>query len=131
MVRLYTTLRERIKFLLTKRRLLIDMKKYAVYTDWNYDGDPEECYEHCIIAPATKEDEEGNGENCISGSGRNGITFDVYNSLEEAILGANFKPEFMEFHNFTIEEIVKKNEILSHYIWNKEVGFQKKPKEEN
>ena len=88
------------------------MRKFAVCIEWNYRGSPEERFEKCTIYPATQEDEERDGDNCITGKGVDGYRFDIYSSLEDAIL--------------TEEETNDKDKMLSSYTWSYEHGLQKK-----
>ena len=59
------------------------MRKFAVCIEWNYRGTPEQQFEHCIVAPATPEDEEHDGDNCVGGRGADGFEFSVHNSLAD------------------------------------------------
>lgn len=102
------------------------MRKFAVYIEWNYCGAPEERYENCIIAPATPEDEEHAGENYISRCGAEGMDFDVYDSLHEAILAASYNPFAATYEGLTEDEIKTKNELLAKYTWSPEVELLEK-----
>lgn len=102
------------------------MRKFSVFVEWNYRGAPEEQFEHCYIAPATPEDEERDGDNCITGKGVDGYELSVHTSLREAILNANYNPFKIQFDGLTEDEIKEKDELLSNYTWTYEHGLQKK-----
>ena len=102
------------------------MRKFSLLVEWNYRGEPSEQFEHCIIAPATPEDEEHDGENYITGKGVDGFKFSIYDSLAEAILSAHFNPFSIEYNELTDEELKQKDELLSHYTWSYKHWLQKK-----
>ena len=102
------------------------MRKFAVCIEWNYRGSPEERLEKCTIYPATQEDEERDGDNCITGKGVDGYRFDIYSSLEDAILNAGFNPFHIQYEGLTEEETNDKDKMLSSYTWSYEHGLQKK-----
>ena len=77
------------------------MRKFAVCIEWNYRGTPEQQFEHCIVAPATPEDEEHDGDNCVGGRGADGFEFSVHNSLAEAILNTGYNPFKMTFEDLS------------------------------
>lgn len=98
--------------------------KYVVFEEWSY---VEPFYERCIIRKATKDDEEWDGWNFVSGAGRDGAKFDIYNSLEEAIVKSGYNPE-----HITFDQSLNKNKItkiLNKYNWNQEIGLVKKEKQ--
>lgn len=98
--------------------------KYIAITVWNYRGTLKEQYEHCTIAPLTDEEKDYEGDSSINSY--SGIECLVCDSLEEAIITSNFNPTAIKFSGFTDEELKQKDEILSHYAWSYENGFQKK-----
>ena len=100
------------------------MRKFAVCIEWNYRGTPEQQFEHCIVAPATPEDEEHDGDNCVGGRGADGFEFSVHNSLAEAILNTGYNPFKMTFEDLTEEETKEKDELLSKCTWTPESGIQ-------
>ncbi len=100
------------------------MRKFSVCIEWNYRGIPEQQFDHCIIAPATPEAEEHDGENFVRGRGAEGLDFSVHNSLAEAILNAGYNPFKMTFEDLTEEETKEKDELLSKCTWTPEAGIQ-------
>ncbi len=100
------------------------MRKFAVCIEWNYRGTPEQQFDHCIVAPATPQDEEHDGDNCVGGRGADGFEFSVHNSLAEAILNAGYNPFKMTFEDLTEEETKEKDELLSKCTWTPEAGIQ-------
>lgn len=88
--------------------------KYLVSQNWAYDV--EEPYEKCSITIATEEDEKWDGYNIISGANRNGMSFDIYDTLEQAIVQAHFNPDGIEFADDIDKNEI--NSILDKYIWN-------------
>lgn len=100
--------------------------KYVVYGEWHYAGDESEGFENCIIHPATKESEEYNGMNVIGRGGDEGFTFDIYETLEDAIKNSGFNPESIKFENLSIQDLEMKDLILNKYNWNNETGLIKK-----
>lgn len=100
------------------------MRKFAVCIEWNYRGTPEQQFDHCIVAPATPQDEEHDGDNCVGGRGADGFEFSVHNSLAEAILNAGYNSFKMTFEDLTEEETKEKDELLSKCTWTPEAGIQ-------
>lgn len=100
------------------------MNRYCVSIAWDYTC--EESFEECSIFKAEPEYEDYDGSNMVSGGGRDGYSFDIYNSLEEAIINAHFNPEYIKFVDLSIEELNEKNKILSKYVWDKVKGLVKK-----
>ena len=92
--------------------------KFLVYQEWAYDV--QEPYEKCFISRAGEDDEQYNGCNIISGANRNGMSFDIYDSLEEAIVKSGFNPKHIDFEDIDQNLI---DGILSKYIWNQKTGL--------
>lgn len=97
--------------------------KYGVYVEWSY---LEPQYENCSIGIVSKEQEQYDGENMIGHAGMEGYHFDIYSSLEKAIVNSGFNPEHIEFD----ENINRKNidKVLNKYVWTYETGYKKKEK---
>lgn len=98
-------------------------RKFCVLVEWNYCGTPEQCFERCVICPASKEDEENNGTSFIGRAGSNGMNFEIYNSLHEAIIKARFNPFAIRFSGLTSKEIEMKDELLSRCRWSPQRGL--------
>ena len=98
-------------------------KNYLVTIFWDYTS--EEPYENCTITYPSQSDFDYDGYNVISGPGRNGITIDIYKSLEEAILKSHFNPEYINYM-LDRDDTILKNEILKNYTWDENFGLIKK-----
>ena len=105
-------------------------RKFGVLCEWNYRGSPEEQFEHCCIAPSSKEDEEYDGDNCVGGAGYNGYRFDIYPSLKEAIINAGYNPFAIDFIDLTNEEEKFKDDLLAKCTWTPENGIKEYPSPE-
>lgn len=101
-------------------------KRYCVQIEWDYSLPIENIYEECYIFPSESSYEEIDGSNMISGPGRSGYEFNIYNSLEEAIVNAHFNPDYISFQNMTEIELSEKDNILSKYRWDQNRGLIKK-----
>ena len=99
-------------------------RKFGVLCEWNYRGSPEEQFEHCCISPSSKEAEEYDGDNCISGTGYDEYRFDIYPSLKEAIANAGFNPFAIDFFDLTNEEKNFKDDFLAKCTWTSKDGLK-------
>ena len=99
-------------------------RKFGVFSEWSYQGKPEEHYEHCFIAPTTEEQEQYDGDNCVGCGGREGYEFGVYPSLREAIINAHFDPSAIQFKDLTEEEQKAKDELLAKCTWSYKDGLK-------
>lgn len=93
--------------------------KYCVYTFWDYPD-----MDKCEIYHSTQDLEEYDGFNIASS--HDGVTFNIYNSLEEAIINSDYNPECIKFTDLSEEEIKEKDNILSKYVWTYENEYQVK-----
>ena len=101
-------------------------KRYCVYIEWNYRGNEEDRFERCFIYPSNPDYEEMNGANMVGGSGYDGYEFNIYDSLEEAIVNAKFNPKYISYSSMKDKELREKDIILDKYEWNQTKGLVKK-----
>ncbi len=82
-------------------------RKFGVLCEWNYRGSPEEQFEHCCISPSSKEAEEYDGDNCISGTGYDGYRFDIYylTKLAAKCTSKRMVPDYIS------EKVMKQNKV--------------------
>lgn len=81
-------------------------------------------YEKCYIFPSSPDYEEMDGANML---GRNdGFEFNIYNSLEEAIVNAHFNPKHILFEGMEEAENKEIERVLNIYTWNQVSGLIKK-----
>ncbi len=93
--------------------------RYCVYIDWYYEDS------RCIISHSTPEKENLDGDNLVGHGGNSGYSFDIYDTLEEAIIQSQYNPQMIDFSDLSNDELLEKEDILSKYIWNSETGYQK------
>jgi hypothetical protein len=94
---------------------MVKERKFFVIIDWNYRGSPEEQYEDCLIQPLTPELEEYDGYNVVGGAGADGVECKTYSNLEQAIVGSNFKPQYIKFSGLTVAENLLKARLIKKY----------------
>jgi hypothetical protein len=100
--------------------------KYTVIIHCVYEGPEEERCEKCIIRPTISEDIEHNGENFVSGAGRE--TFDLYivNDLEEAIKRYRENDTWPKTTQFTKKSFDHLQDIMIDYgALEKKVPYDK------
>ena len=97
--------------------------RYIVVEEWSY---VEPFYERCIIRKAEKEDLDWDGFNFISGSNRDGVSINIYNGLEKAIIRSGYNPYHIQFDPDISKTQISK--ILNKYIWDQKIGLVKKEK---
>lgn len=101
--------------------------KYSTYLSWGVEGADNADYDICVIRPVVSpEQEEADGFNYVSRCGSEGASYDVYDSLEKAIIQSHYNPAKIQFKNFTAEQLGEKDRILSNYFWDNENGYRKK-----
>lgn len=97
--------------------------KYAVYCEWDYCPNAwSDTIDKCEIYHPTKEALEQIPFDCVGHSGNNGMSFKVYDTLEEAILESGYNPDAIIFTLFE-DEVNLKNDILSKYEWSHDNGY--------
>lgn len=86
---------------------------FAVLHEWNYHCD--EPFDNTSVFHPVDEDVEKDGDNMITGEGRDGFSFDIYSSLEEAIFKSGYLPEY--FYKIDISELTPEEQenALSFY----------------
>lgn len=101
--------------------------KYSTYVAWGVAAVDKAAYDVCVIRPVTSvEQEEGDGFNYVSRCGSEGASYDVYDSLERAIVQSQYNPTKIQFKGFTADQLQEKEEILNNYFWDNENGHQKR-----
>lgn len=108
---------------------IIPIKRYCVHIEWNYTGEEEYRFERCFIFPSSTGYESMDGANMVGCKGMEGYSFDIYNSLEEAIVNAHFNPKHILFEGMEEAENKEIERVLNIYTWNQFRGLIKK--EEN
>lgn len=104
------------------------INKYAVYVEWNYAPAEKDSFERCCIYHPEEDVLEFDGDNMVCGSGNSGFNFDVYDTLEDAIIKSGFNATYIDFQDIDAKEIT---DVLSHYMWLEDVGYVKVPIEIN
>lgn len=99
-------------------------KRYCVYIFWDYTL--EEPLDVCEIFPSSVEYEQYDGNNFISGTGRDGFEFNIYNTLEEAVVQSHFNPEHIQYSDLTELELLEIDNVLQRYKWDNTKGLVKK-----
>lgn len=85
--------------------------RYFVLKEWcNIQTETEVPFNTCVIGRATNSDDLYDGYNCESATG--GYTFDIYNSIKEAILNAKYDLKAIRFDDFTKEELAEANKVI-------------------
>ncbi len=88
--------------------------EYCVETDWiNEDNN---IYDHCYIYPNPENDLYRDFDGFNIQDRCSGYTFDIYSSLEEAIVYSSYNPIYIEFLDFNPEQQEEKDSILEKYI---------------
>lgn len=103
---------------------MIHKDKYAVYVEWNYAPTKEDSFERCCIYHPNDEALQYDGDNMIGHHGNEGFNFDVYDTLEDAMINSGFNPIHIDFQDIDAKEIT---DVLSHYMWLEDVGYVKVP----
>ncbi len=86
--------------------------RYYVIREWCLiEDENEEAFDRCVIGHATESDEENDGKNFFGVSG--GFDFNIYDSIKEAIVNANYTPCGIAFEDFTEAELNEANTIIS------------------
>lgn len=93
-------------------------KKYYVLNEWGIEPKTENSFCHCIVGPATEEDELNDGQDSYSIHG--GFTFDLYNSIKDAIENTGFRPNAIEFKGCSEAELAEATCIVNKLTSNKE-----------
>lgn len=82
--------------------------KYSVFIEWGLDSNGP--YENCFIAPSDESEDFQDGENYVSKGGSEGMKFNIYDSLDEAVEKSGFIPTAITFNNIP-EEMLKKYRV--------------------
>ena len=97
--------------------------RYIVIEAWS---NVQPFYEKCTIRKANQDDTNWDGFNFISGSNRDGVSINIYNGLEKAIVRSGYNPQYIQFDLSISKAQISK--ILSKYTWDQKVGLIKKEK---
>ena len=83
--------------------------------EWcNIQTETADAYDTCVIGKATNSDELYDGYNAFGVTG--GFEFDIYDSIKEAILNANYDLKAIRFDDFTKEELAEANKIIEEAL---------------
>jgi len=107
-----------------KKKMVLD-RQFTVLVEWCYTNNPKTSIEHCYIWPTRKNDYQYDGENYVGHHGNEGMSFSIYDSLETAIVHAQYNPKHIIFQKLNRLERRKKKEILNSYSWDNYKGLIK------
>mgnify|MGYP003327763316 CR=1 FL=1 len=88
------------------------MKKYCVLKAWGIHGNS------CIIKPADNYYLARDNWKLTTSAGKCGTEIHIYDTLEDAIINANYDPNKRIFNNLNAFEMAKKDVFLSRCTWD-------------
>lgn len=98
--------------------------KYAVYIEWGYRPDTSEPFERCCIYHPDDDALSYDGYNMVGEHGNAGFDFNIYDTLEDAMVNSGFNPNHIDFQDIDKKDIT---DVLSHYMWLANEGYVKVP----